>query len=54
VGEGEDEMEGFGGQEFGLLLLEPASFGEGLALGAVARPAGVVGGVLKAAGVALV
>jgi len=54
VGEGEDEMEGTGGKEFGLLFIEPAGFGEGLALGAVARAAGVVGGVLKTAGVALV
>ena len=54
MGEGEDEMKGTGGQELGLLFFEPAGFGERLALGAVAVTARVVGGVLKAARIALV
>lgn len=42
------------GQELGLLFFEPLGFSEGLALGTEARAAGVIGGVLIAAGITLV
>jgi len=41
------------GEELGVLFFDPASFGQGLALGAVAVTAGIIGRVLKAAQVAL-
>ena len=47
-------MEGAGGQEQGLLFFEPLGLGEGLTLGAVTVPTGVVGGVLVATGITLI
>ena len=51
--EGEDEVEVLDGQEFGLAGLHPVGGGGGLALGAVAVAAGVVGDLPVAAPVAL-
>ena len=53
MGQGKDQVEVADGQKLGLLLKEPSGFGQGLALGAVAVTAGVIGRVLKAASVAL-
>ncbi len=41
------------GKELGLLFFEPARFGQRLAFGTVSVSAGIVGGVFKAAQVAL-
>ena len=41
------------GEELGVLFFDPARFGQGLALGAVTVTAGIIGRVLKAAGVTL-
>lgn len=46
-------MEVAHGQKLGGLLLKPLCLGQGLALGAVAVTAGVIGRVLKTASVAL-
>jgi hypothetical protein len=50
---GEDNVEVFDGQQFGLAVFEPLGAGERLALGTVPVSAGVVGGALVAAGVTL-
>src|SRR3972149_2756551 len=47
--EGKDQVEVAHGQQLGLLLLQPASLGNRLALGTVAVSAGGVGRGLKAA-----
>ena len=44
-GKGKDHVEVFGGQQFGLPLLEPLSACQSLALGTVAVPARAVAGV---------
>ena len=51
--QGKDRVEGPYGQELCVLLLQPAGFGQGLAFGAVAVSARVIGGVFKATQVAL-
>jgi hypothetical protein len=43
VGDGKDDMIVLHGQQFGPPLLQPLGFGQGLALGTVPIPAGVVG-----------
>jgi len=50
---GEDDVEILDGEEFGLTVLEPLGAGEGLALGAMAIAAAMIGGALVAAGVTL-
>ena len=48
----EDDVEVFDGEQFGLAGGEPALFGQGLALGAVAVAAGIVGEALGPTGIA--
>jgi hypothetical protein len=53
MGQSEDQMKVSHRQEFQFSFFQPARFGQGLTLGAVAVSAGVIGRALKATGITL-